>query len=207
VSLSSPPTRTTTCFESAPVEPSADVYLLPGYSLTVPQPYNRSIPNTVTVPKIADRPARFFPTPEQLLYRRNHDSTLQPDICPLRSSDYTVLYRRGFYRPIPCAVPSGASTGIHEAVELRDGDKSQYVGKGTCLYSSACEWCCIIILLDSHLPTIPLSTFSCRILPDPCATTHWLTSPGVSKGCCKRQRNHRPQAYRVRPQGHPAKGY
>lgn len=28
------------------------------------------------------------------------------------------------------AVPSGASTGIHEAVELRDGDKSVYMGKG-----------------------------------------------------------------------------
>ncbi len=28
------------------------------------------------------------------------------------------------------AVPSGASTGIHEAVELRDEDKSVYVGKG-----------------------------------------------------------------------------
>lgn len=28
------------------------------------------------------------------------------------------------------AVPSGASTGKHEAVELRDGDKSQYMGKG-----------------------------------------------------------------------------
>lgn len=28
------------------------------------------------------------------------------------------------------AVPSGASTGKHEAVELRDGDKSIYVGKG-----------------------------------------------------------------------------
>ncbi len=28
------------------------------------------------------------------------------------------------------AVPSGASTGIHEAVELRDGDKKTYVGKG-----------------------------------------------------------------------------
>lgn len=27
------------------------------------------------------------------------------------------------------AVPSGASTGAHEAVELRDGDKSQYLGK------------------------------------------------------------------------------
>ncbi|MDG3441667.1 phosphopyruvate hydratase [Nitrospirillum amazonense] len=28
------------------------------------------------------------------------------------------------------AVPSGASTGAHEAVELRDGDKSKYLGKG-----------------------------------------------------------------------------
>src|SRR5437763_15867054 len=29
------------------------------------------------------------------------------------------------------AVPSGASTGEHEAVELRDGDKKRYGGKGT----------------------------------------------------------------------------
>ena len=28
------------------------------------------------------------------------------------------------------AVPSGASTGIYEAVELRDGDKDKYLGKG-----------------------------------------------------------------------------
>lgn len=28
------------------------------------------------------------------------------------------------------AVPSGASTGAHEAVELRDGDKNRYLGKG-----------------------------------------------------------------------------
>src|SRR3954469_15245515 len=28
------------------------------------------------------------------------------------------------------AVPSGASTGAHEAVELRDGDASRYGGKG-----------------------------------------------------------------------------
>ncbi|MBR3748625.1 MAG: phosphopyruvate hydratase, partial [Firmicutes bacterium] len=27
-------------------------------------------------------------------------------------------------------VPSGASTGVHEAVELRDGDKKRYGGKG-----------------------------------------------------------------------------
>ncbi len=28
------------------------------------------------------------------------------------------------------AVPSGASTGVHEAVEKRDGDKARYMGKG-----------------------------------------------------------------------------
>ncbi|HAS35723.1 MAG TPA: phosphopyruvate hydratase, partial [Flavobacteriales bacterium] len=28
------------------------------------------------------------------------------------------------------AVPSGASTGIHEAVELRDGEENRYMGKG-----------------------------------------------------------------------------
>lgn len=28
------------------------------------------------------------------------------------------------------AVPSGASTGVHEAVELRDGDRNRYMGKG-----------------------------------------------------------------------------
>jgi len=33
-------------------------------------------------------------------------------------------------------VPSGASTGIHEAVELRDGDKNVYLGKGV---TQACE--------------------------------------------------------------------
>ena len=33
----------------------------------------------------------------------------------------------GFGRAI---VPSGASTGVHEAVELRDGDKGRYMGKG-----------------------------------------------------------------------------
>lgn len=34
---------------------------------------------------------------------------------------------RGMFR---AAVPSGASTGVHEAVELRDGDKSKWMGKG-----------------------------------------------------------------------------
>jgi len=34
---------------------------------------------------------------------------------------------KGMFR---AAVPSGASTGIYEAVELRDNDKSRYLGKG-----------------------------------------------------------------------------
>jgi enolase len=39
-----------------------------------------------------------------------------------------VLTESGFFGR--AAVPSGASTGIHEAVELRDGDKDSYLGKG-----------------------------------------------------------------------------
>ena len=38
-----------------------------------------------------------------------------------------ILYGGGMGR---AAVPSGASTGEHEALELRDGDKKRYLGKG-----------------------------------------------------------------------------
>src|SRR6478752_9727724 len=37
------------------------------------------------------------------------------------------------------AVPSGASTGAHEAVELRDGDKGRYLGKGVLKAVAAVE--------------------------------------------------------------------
>jgi len=39
-----------------------------------------------------------------------------------------VLLESGIY--VSAAVPSGASTGTHEALELRDNDKSRYKGKG-----------------------------------------------------------------------------
>ncbi len=39
-----------------------------------------------------------------------------------------VLTESGYFGQ--AAVPSGASTGVHEAVELRDGDKERYLGKG-----------------------------------------------------------------------------
>jgi len=38
-----------------------------------------------------------------------------------------VTTEKGVFRG---AVPSGASTGVYEALELRDGDKSKYLGKG-----------------------------------------------------------------------------
>jgi enolase len=38
-----------------------------------------------------------------------------------------VVTETGLHRAI---VPSGASTGQHEAVELRDGDKTKWAGKG-----------------------------------------------------------------------------
>jgi enolase len=38
-----------------------------------------------------------------------------------------VVTEKGLFR---AAVPSGASTGIHEAIELRDGVKGEYLGKG-----------------------------------------------------------------------------
>jgi len=38
-----------------------------------------------------------------------------------------MITEDGMFRAM---VPSGASTGVHEALELRDGDKSRYLGKG-----------------------------------------------------------------------------
>eukprot|EP00915_Cephaloidophora_sp_WS-2016_P011166 GHVH01016467.1.p2 GENE.GHVH01016467.1~~GHVH01016467.1.p2 ORF type:complete len:453 (-),score=106.99 GHVH01016467.1:72-1430(-) len=40
-----------------------------------------------------------------------------------------LFTEKGLFR---AAVPSGASTGVYEALELRDGDKSKYMGKSVC---------------------------------------------------------------------------
>lgn len=44
---------------------------------------------------------------------------------------YAFSHFTGLFR---AAVPSGASTGIYEALELRDNDKSRYLGKGLSIY-------------------------------------------------------------------------
>lgn len=42
-----------------------------------------------------------------------------------------VTTQKGIFRS---AVPSGASTGKREALELRDGDEKYHQGKGICLF-------------------------------------------------------------------------
>src|SRR6266700_2423350 len=59
---------------------------------------------------------------EDLQAREILDSRSSPTI------EVAVLLRGGAYGV--AGVPSGASTGVHEAVELRDGDKKRYGGKG-----------------------------------------------------------------------------
>ncbi len=59
---------------------------------------------------------------EQIIGRQIFDSRGNPTV------EVDVITENGFIGR--AAVPSGASTGSHEAVELRDGDKNSYMGKG-----------------------------------------------------------------------------
>ena len=77
---------------------------------------------------IASRAARRFASSsssarpiKSIVAREIIDSRGFPTVeCELTTKD-------GVFR---AAVPSGSSTGIHEAVELRDGDKKRFGGKG-----------------------------------------------------------------------------
>ncbi len=62
-----------------------------------------------------------MPLIEKIIARQILDSRGNPTI------EVDVYTDNAFGR---AAVPSGASTGEHEAVELRDGDKTKYLGKG-----------------------------------------------------------------------------
>lgn len=58
---------------------------------------------------------------QKILARQIFDSRGNPTV------EVDLWTEKGLFR---AAVPSGASTGIHEACELRDGDKNAYMGKG-----------------------------------------------------------------------------
>jgi enolase len=63
-----------------------------------------------------------------------------------------VTTEKGLFR---AAVPSGASTGIYEAIELRDGDKSKYLGKGVSKVGlpAIAPLCCCYILTWACKPS------------------------------------------------------
>ena len=62
-------------------------------------------------------------TIEKVHAREVLDSRGNPTVEVELTLDNGIMHR--------ALVPSGASTGVHEALELRDGDKSRYLGKGT----------------------------------------------------------------------------
>lgn len=59
---------------------------------------------------------------EEIIAREILDSRGNPTV------EVEVITEEGYFGR--AAVPSGASTGMHEAVELRDGDPGRYLGKG-----------------------------------------------------------------------------
>ena len=62
------------------------------------------------------------------------------------------------------AVPSGASTGEHEAVELRDGDRDRYVGKGvTRAVRNVAD--VIAPAMRAHAQTVALPRSLCVVFP------------------------------------------
>jgi len=66
-------------------------------------------------------PCFRFSTIKSITAREILDSRGNPTV----SAD--VVTSKGVFT---AAAPSGASTGIYEALELRDGDKKRYLGKG-----------------------------------------------------------------------------
>ena len=61
------------------------------------------------------------------------------------------------------AVPSGASTGIHEAVELRDGDEGFYLGKG-------------VIKAVNNVNTVLNEALECQYIFDQAALDNYMRS-------------------------------
>ena len=60
-----------------------------------------------------------------------------------------------------CA-PSGASTGEFEALELRDGDKGRYLGKG--VSAPALLWSGMLIYLPGDAAKIAVTALLCPVL-------------------------------------------
>lgn len=77
------------------------------------------------------------------------------------SNDYVTSSPTGLFR---AAVPSGASTGIYEALELRDNDKTRYLGKGNILLANLNELKCQSAVKKKKKKTIFISHSLCTFL-------------------------------------------
>lgn len=68
-----------------------------------------------------------------MAWRAISNDSLQPNLLMFVEFPFVS----GLFR---AAVPSGASTGIYEALELRDNDKTRYMGKGEVLFRHSCRF-------------------------------------------------------------------
>ena len=117
-----------------PAAPGVSIVLAPAGAgrLSSPPPsldqsHTDHIPSAIRAPRATDHsPTRnttkTMSTIRALKAREILDSRGNPTVEVESILDDGTLGR--------AAVPSGASTGAHEAVELRDGDKKRYLGKG-----------------------------------------------------------------------------
>ncbi len=82
---------------------------------------NSAKTNVIKIKKIA-APKGLLPAIKSIVGREILDSRGNPTV------EVDITLRDGSFGR--ASVPSGASTGSHEAIELRDGDKKRYMGKG-----------------------------------------------------------------------------
>lgn len=82
----------------------------------------KKVIKTPKIVKVAPMPAGVLPAIKSVVGREILDSRGNPTV------EVDVTLRDGSFGR--AAVPSGASTGSYEAIELRDGDKKRYGGKG-----------------------------------------------------------------------------
>jgi enolase len=84
-------------------------------------PFLSSISIAHSLTKVSSSPATAIMPISKIHSRYVYDSRGNPTV------EVDIVTETGLHRAI---VPSGASTGSHEACELRDGDKSKWAGKG-----------------------------------------------------------------------------
>ncbi|XP_022931709.1 enolase 1, chloroplastic [Cucurbita moschata] len=120
-SLPSPPTTTTNLLNKSllPSKPQSPIISIPSSSSSKPLRSHGVRCSVAVAPSASTKASSEFKL-KSVKARQIIDSRGNPTVeVDLITDD---LYRS--------AVPSGASTGIYEALELRDGDKNVYGGKG-----------------------------------------------------------------------------